>query len=50
MPDTIGYFDGRIRDNLHSIDIEGVERIITVDGPIPVDEYEEYERKRSWRT
>jgi hypothetical protein len=50
MPDNIGYGDNLIRDNINYIDIEGVERIITVDGPIPVEEYKDYEQKRGGRT
>ena len=39
VPDTITYRNGQIRDNLHRIIMEGVDVMITVDGPVPIDEY-----------
>lgn len=44
LPDTIGYGDGLIRDNLNRMDIEGIEEMITEDGVIPIEEWEARQR------
>ena len=47
LPDTIGYGDGMIRDNLNRMDIEGYDEIITEDGVIPIEEWEARQRDRA---
>lgn len=47
LPETIGYGDGLIRDNLNRIDIEGFDEIICEDGVIPIEEWEVRQRDRS---
>jgi hypothetical protein len=44
MPDNIGYRDGLIRDNVNSIDIEGIEAMVCEDGVVPIEEWEERQR------
>ncbi len=44
LPDTIGYGDGLIRDNLNRMDIEGYDEIITEDGVISIEEWEARQR------
>ena len=44
LPDTIGYGDGVIRDNLNWMEFLGIERVITEDGVIPIEEWEARQR------
>ncbi len=49
LPENIGFHGGVIQDNLNSMQILGIEEMITEDGVIPIEEWEARRRGRGWR-